>query len=360
MHAMLDATIGLRSTSNGRIGSGARRSTTREVASSTAAIDERAEHVRRSSTRSRCPPQTSAEQERRGAGREHARRRASRSSARVRGARRGIVSEITTQREPADREVDEEDPAPVALSTMNPPTAGPMIDAAAKTAPIRPCQRPRSRGGTMLPITASESGNRPPAPIPWIARKTTSCVISCASAAERRAEEEDDDREQEEVLAPVDVAELPVERHGDRRREHVRGEDPRVLRDPAEVGDDPRQRGRDDRLVERREQQRHHQPRVDREDPADREVGSRAAVRARRSRRRHSTGHRPQPWRLDGDAALARARARSRPRSRAPPAICPAVEMLARGAGARRATAKNGCRFANSDARDGPDARRSP
>ena len=64
---------------------------------------------------------------------------------------------------------------------MNPPTAGPMIDAAANTAPISPCQRPRSRGGTMLPITASESGKRPPAPIPWIARKTTSCVIDCAA-----------------------------------------------------------------------------------------------------------------------------------------------------------------------------------
>ena len=69
---------------------------------------------------------------------------------------------------------------------------------------------------------------------------------------------------------PVDVAELPVERHGDRRREQVRGEDPRVLREAAEVADDLRQRGRDDRLVERREQQRDHQARVDREDPADR------------------------------------------------------------------------------------------
>ena len=63
---------------------------------------------------------------------------------------------------------------------MKPPTAGPMIDEAANTAPIRPCQRPRSRGGTMFPITASDSGNRPPAPMPWIARKTTSCVIDVA------------------------------------------------------------------------------------------------------------------------------------------------------------------------------------
>ena len=154
---------------------------------------------------------------------------------------------------------------------MKPPTAGPMIDDAAKTAPISPCQRPRSRGGTMLPITASDSGKSPPAPIPWIARKTTSCVIVCASAAERRAEQEDDDREQEQVLPAVDVAELAVQRHGHRQREHVGGEHPRVLRDAAEVADDPRQRGRDDRLVERGERERHHQAGVDREDPADRQ-----------------------------------------------------------------------------------------
>ena len=62
---------------------------------------------------------------------------------------------------------------------------------------------------------------------------------------------------------------------------------------PAEVGDDPRQRGRDDRLVERREQQRHHQPGVDREDPPDRELvaGWLAASRSRRSSR--SPGHEP-------------------------------------------------------------------
>ena len=63
---------------------------------------------------------------------------------------------------------------------MKPPTAGPMIEDAAKTAPISPCQRPRSRAGTIEPITASESGKSPPAPMPWIARNTISCVIPCA------------------------------------------------------------------------------------------------------------------------------------------------------------------------------------
>src|SRR5205814_2537638 len=44
----------------------------------------------------------------------------------------------------------------------------------------------------------------------------------------------------------------------------------RSLRDPAEVGDDPRKRGRDDRLVERGEQERDHEPDVDRERPPER------------------------------------------------------------------------------------------
>ena len=63
---------------------------------------------------------------------------------------------------------------------MKPPTAGPMIDEAANTAPISPCHLPRSRGGTMLPITASDSGKSPPAPIPCTARNSTSWVIECA------------------------------------------------------------------------------------------------------------------------------------------------------------------------------------
>ena len=50
-------------------------------------------------------------------------------------------------------------------------------------------------------------------------------------AAQRRADEEDHDRRLQHDLAAVEVAELPVERPGDRRGEQVRGHDPReVLR----------------------------------------------------------------------------------------------------------------------------------
>ncbi len=176
------------------------------------------------------------------------------------------------QRETADREVDEEDPAPARV----------VDDEAADR---RPDDRRRSedRADQALPAAAvarrhdvADHGQREreePAGADSLNRAEDDQLRHRRrEAAERRADQEDDDREEEEVLAAVRVAELAVQRHGHRRGEHVGGEHPRVLRDAAEVADDPRERSRDDRLVERCQQQRHHQPGVDREDPADREL----------------------------------------------------------------------------------------
>ena len=77
--------------------------------------------------------------------------------------------------------------------------------------------------------------------------------------AQRRPDEEDDDRALEDALAPVEVAELAVERRGDRRRQQVAGDDPRELVQAAELGRDGRQRGGDDRPVERGQQDREHE-----------------------------------------------------------------------------------------------------
>ena len=188
------------------------------------------------------------------------------------------------ERDAADRQVDEEDPAPARVVDD---------EAADRRADDR--RRGEDRADQALPAAAvarrddvADHGEREreePAGADALHRaEDDELRHRRREAAERRAEQEDDDREEEQVLAAVDVAELPVERHGHRRGEHVRGEDPRVLRDPAEVADDARQRGRDDRLVERGEKQRHHQPRVDREDAADREVVA-GRLSARRSRR---------------------------------------------------------------------------
>ena len=64
-----------------------------------------------------------------------------------------------------------------AWSEIQPPVVGPITDAKPNTAPVRPCQRPRSEGGIRSPIVATASGISAPAPRPWTARPITSWVI---------------------------------------------------------------------------------------------------------------------------------------------------------------------------------------
>jgi hypothetical protein len=82
-------------------------------------------------------------------------------------------------------------------------------------------------------------------------------------AAQGRAGQEDHDRAEEEVLAAVLVAKLAPDLRRRGRGEQVRGHHPGQVRQAAEVVDDRRQRGGDDRLVERGEQQREHERAVD-------------------------------------------------------------------------------------------------
>ena len=129
-----------------------------------------------------------------------------------------------------------------------------MIVDTPKTAPKSPWYLPRSRGGMMSPTTAIvvvEQAARAET-LQRAERDQLGHVLR--DPAERRADQEDDDRDLQRRLAAVEVAELPVERAGDRRREQIRGHDPREVLEPAEIADDRRQRRRDDRLVERREQ----------------------------------------------------------------------------------------------------------
>ena len=100
-----------------------------------------------------------------------------------------------------------------------------------------------------------------------------------AEAREHRAGEEDDDRRQEHGLAPVHVAELAVDRRRDRRGEQVGRHDPGEVVEAAEVADDRRQRGRDDRLVERRQEHAEHQRG---EDGRERAAGERRVLLGRR------------------------------------------------------------------------------
>ena len=61
-------------------------------------------------------------------------------------------------------------------------------------------------------------------------------------------------------LRPSWSPELAVERRDDGDGQQVGGDDPREVLEPAEVADDRRQRGRDDRLVQRRQQHDEHEP----------------------------------------------------------------------------------------------------
>ena len=71
------------------------------------------------------------------------------------------------------------------------------------------------------------------------------------------------DPDEEERAPPVDVRELPVQRYGHGRSEHVRREDPRVVLEAAQVLRDAREGGGDDRLVERRQEHAEHEPEED-------------------------------------------------------------------------------------------------
>jgi hypothetical protein len=130
-------------------------------------------------------------------------------------------------------------------------------------------------------------------------------------AAQRRPDEEDDDRGLEDALATVEVAELAVERRRDRRGQQVAGDDPRELVEAAELGRDSRQRGRDDRPVERRQQDRQHERRED-----DQDLATRTRRRSRQRGRR--SGHAGQ-LRASAPATPGRASPRRRPRPRGRP-----------------------------------------
>ncbi len=175
---------------------------------------------------------------------------------------------------------------------MNPPSAGPAIEATGEGR----ADQPLVAAAVARRDDHADRGERE--------REEPACAEALdgpeedelghvlREAAERRADEEDRDRDHEEGATAVDVAELAVERHRDGRGEHVRGDDPGVAGQPADVADDPRQRSRDDRLVERREHEHRHQPRVDGEDAADREpVALRLAREPLARARSFAAGH---------------------------------------------------------------------
>ena len=68
----------------------------------------------------------------------------------------------------------------VSWPAKKPPMTGPSTDAVPNTARKYPWYLARSRGGTMSPMIARASENRPPAPRPCTARKAARLNIDVA------------------------------------------------------------------------------------------------------------------------------------------------------------------------------------
>ena len=151
----------------------------------------------------------------------------------------------------ADRDVDEEDPAPGQVvgedaaqggadHRRDRPHAGevaldlgPLLERV-EVADDRHRHRLDGAGAEALDRPEHDQRGHPP-----------------CDAAGQRADEEDPDADQHHRLAAVEVGELGEDRDRDRLREEVDGEQPRELGEAAEVADDRRHGGGEDRRVDR-------------------------------------------------------------------------------------------------------------
>ena len=163
------------------------------------------------------------------------------------------------QRDQAEREVDVEDPPP-----------GEVVDE--ETAQQRACDDRDPEDGAEEPLVAAavarrdeiaDDGHReheqPAAAEALHGAEGDQLRHGLRQTAQRRAGEEDHECDLQQPLASVEIAELPVQRPDDRRGQQVGRHHPREVLEAAEVADDGRQRRRDDRLVERGDQQHEEQ-----------------------------------------------------------------------------------------------------
>ena len=163
------------------------------------------------------------------------------------------------ERDGADRDVDVEDPVP-----------GELIDEDASEQGTDDARHTEHRTEESLVATAFAgrddvsddrlgTDHQPTAPETLKGPERDQLGHAAAEPGERRAAQEDDDRRLEEELAPVLVAELAPQRCRDGRGEQIGDDDPGEVRGAMQVGDDRGQRGRDDRLIERRQEHPEHQ-----------------------------------------------------------------------------------------------------
>ena len=148
------------------------------------------------------------------------------------------------------------------FSVRKPPRSGPRMAATPNTAPNRPWYLPRSGGVEQVADDREADREQRARAEALDAPEDDQLGHVLAEARQRRADQEDRDADHQHRLAAVEVGQLAVERHRDRRCEQVDRDRPGQQRLAAEIRDDRGQRDRDDRLVQRAEEE----PEQDREE----------------------------------------------------------------------------------------------
>ena len=239
---------------------------------------DEAEDLRRAPRVARPAPDAGQHQRGGRAGQQHGARHVER-TVRARPLRRRQAQVQGGKRGDADRQVDEEDPAPAGMVDQDTPEE--RADDGR--------QRERRRDVALVAAALARGhevahrGHRhrhqPAGGSALYGTQDDELRDVLRRPAQRRGGDEDEQRHLEQQLAPVAVAELAPHRRRCRRRHHVGGDDPGDVAEPAEVGGDDRQRGGQDRLVEDRGQHREDDRREGHGD--GRNAGSLAGARGR-------------------------------------------------------------------------------
>ena len=152
------------------------------------------------------------------------------------------------------RSVDEEDPVPADVigqeaAQRRPDQRADSEDSSEEALVLAPLgrreeiadhgQRDREDGAGAEPLEAARGDQLP---------------HLLGQAGEGRADQEDADADHDHRAAPEQVGELAVDRTADGRGQQVDGHHPGVEVVPVQVGDDARQRGADDGLIEGRQE----------------------------------------------------------------------------------------------------------
>ena len=189
--------------------------------------------------------------------------------------------EADGNREDADRNIDVEDPAPAEI-VGEVATDGRSDDGGEAEDPAEDAlQLGTLRGRVEVTDGGEDAREEDPSEHALQGTEADELGHVLGLSAQCGRQDEADHAAQEERLSAEEVAELARDR-GQRRRAHeVAGRDPGVEVEPVQLRDDPRQRGSDDRLIERGKEQRE----------ADTDGGEDACPAG------HVTGHWRSPWR---------------------------------------------------------------